>query len=67
MQLCDAHGLPIITLIDTRDVVGPDVEQTVGATLQPIVRHRRKRDGASDFGGLEKVIWLGTGDDGRKH
>ncbi len=34
MQLCDAHGLPIITLIDTPGMmVGPDVEQTA------LVRH----------------------------
>ena len=34
MQLCDAHGLPIITLVDTPGMmVGPDVEQTA------LVRH----------------------------
>ncbi len=34
MQLCDAHGLPVITLCDTPGMmVGPDVEQTA------LVRH----------------------------
>ena len=34
MQLCDAHGLPIILLIETPGMmVGPDVEQTA------LVRH----------------------------
>ena len=34
MQLCDAHGLPIITLVDTPGMmVGPDVEATA------LVRH----------------------------
>ena len=34
MQLCDAHGLPIVTLVDTPGMmVGPDVEQTA------LVRH----------------------------
>ena len=34
MQLCDAHGIPIITLVDTPGMmVGPDVEQTA------LVRH----------------------------
>lgn len=34
MQLCDAHGLPLITLCDTPGMmVGPDVEQTA------LVRH----------------------------
>jgi acetyl-CoA carboxylase carboxyltransferase component len=34
MQLCDAHGLPIVTLVDTPGMmVGPDVEETA------LVRH----------------------------
>jgi acetyl-CoA carboxylase carboxyltransferase component len=34
MQLCDAHGLPIVTLVDTPGMmVGPDVESTA------LVRH----------------------------
>jgi acetyl-CoA carboxylase carboxyltransferase component len=34
MQLCDGHGLPIVTLVDTPGMmVGPDVEQTA------LVRH----------------------------
>jgi acetyl-CoA carboxylase carboxyltransferase component len=34
MQLCDAHGLPLITLVDTPGMmVGPDVEATA------LVRH----------------------------
>ena len=34
MQLCDAHGLPIVTLVDTPGMmVGPDVEATA------LVRH----------------------------
>ena len=34
MQLCDAHGLPVITLCDTPGMmVGPDIEQTA------LVRH----------------------------
>ena len=34
MQLCDAHALPIVTLVDTPGMmVGPDVEQTA------LVRH----------------------------
>ncbi|MFP5488268.1 MAG: acyl-CoA carboxylase subunit beta, partial [Acidimicrobiia bacterium] len=34
LQLCDAHGLPIVTLVDTPGMmVGPDVEQTA------LVRH----------------------------
>jgi acetyl-CoA carboxylase carboxyltransferase component len=34
MQMCDAHGLPIVTLVDTPGMmVGPDVEETA------LVRH----------------------------
>ncbi len=34
MQLCDAHGLPLVTLVDTPGMmVGPDVEETA------LVRH----------------------------
>ena len=45
MQLCDAFGLPIVTLVDTPGMmVGPDVEATaLGAPLQPAVRHRCQR------------------------
>ena len=69
MQLCDAHGLPIITLIDTPGMmVGPDVEQTA------LVRHcsRLFVTGANVTVPVISVVlrksWLGSsGDDGRKH
>ena len=49
MQLCDAHGLPLITLCDTPGMmVGPDVEETaLGAILDRIRRKNRGKSGSS--------------------
>ena len=43
MQLCDAHGLPLVTLVDTPGfMVGPEIEEAgAGAPRQPHVRRRR--------------------------
>ena len=43
MQLCNAHGLPIVSLVDTPGfMVGPEIEtQRAGAARQPDVRRRR--------------------------
>ncbi len=47
MQLCDAFGLPLVSLIDTPGMmVGPDAEADgAGAPLLAPVRHRRLRCG----------------------
>jgi acetyl-CoA carboxylase carboxyltransferase component len=42
MQLCNAHGLPLVSLVDTPGfMVGPDIEEKAqGAPCEPPVRHR---------------------------
>ena len=63
MQLCDAFGIPIVSLIDTPGMmVGPDAEATgARAPLLATVRHRRLRCGCRSCAViLRKAYGLGA-------
>ncbi len=61
MQLCNAHGLPLVSLVDTPGfMVGPEVEKTgAGAPCEPHVRHRRAPARAVLQRGAAQGLWPG--------
>jgi hypothetical protein len=69
MQLCSAHGLPIVSLVDTPGfMVGPAIEETcAGAAREPHVRRRRAPAGAAVRRGAAQGLRPGRdGDGGRR-
>ena len=57
LQLCDAFGLPIVTLVDTPGHDGRPGRRgdRAGPSLQPVVRRRRQPVGADGVGGDPEV------------